>query len=435
MKRIGLGICALVAIGALVASAVAVARSGGSGGLDRSYGVDGMAAVAQPPGDHLGGWRVEEFASARDGSVYAMGRGWANNCYTCAPTYVLLRIDSNGGFDPGFGGDTGVVLPAVPSGYGLSVDWQGRPLVTSHDSGAVTVRRYQQNGQADPGFGAGGTASVACRCDGAAVRVAPMPHEKILVEADRAASGEQYSPGPGAEVALTRLQPSGTPDPSFGAGGSVGFPLPHLVRPTLLAVAGKGSILLGGSSPRLQTLVYAVRVSAKGRLDTRFNRTVLGSMRRLRQLGEFADLSSLIARGDGTIELLGPSKAETSFELRLRANGKLARNFGKGGLNVLPFTVSSAALGSGGAIFAVGGGEERWSIAYRILKSGRIDPRFGGKKGIRAPFAGTGILVGTQEGRRAVVMNRGEAFCRSACAPTPAVARYIEPKPIRRHHR
>ena len=52
------------------------------------------------------------------------------------------------------------------------------------------------------------------------------------------------------------------------------------------------------------------------------------------------------------------------------------------------------------------------------------------------PVSGEGILVGTQQGRRAVVMDRGYAFCRSGgCEPTPDIARYIEPDSIHRRHK
>lgn len=200
------------------------------------------------------------------------------------------------------------------------------------------------------------------------------------------------------------------------------------------AVAKKGAVLLGGSSPRIRTLVYVIRVSAKGRLDTRFDRTASRATRRLRRLGEFPELNSLLARGDGMIELLGPSRFTQSFDLRLRANGRLARGFGKGGLSVLPLPLKSATLGSGGAIFAAT--EAPGVTAFRILKNGRLDRRFGGPDGVAAPVSGEGILVGTQQRRRAVVMDRGDVFCRSGgCEPTPGIARYIEPPPIRRHHK
>ena len=384
MKRIAIAVGALVLIGALALSAVALARSGASGGLDPSYGVGGKATIMQPPGDHFKTWSVEEYASTPDGSVYVLGSGWTGNCYSCGPTYFVFRIGSNGSFDPGFGGETGIVLPNLPSGYQLSVGTPGRLLVSSHDAGTVTIRRYETNGQADASFGKGGTATVACGCQGAVVRVLAAQPGKTLVEVDRANSGEEYSPGPGAQVSLTRLLANGALDPTFGVRGSSAFSFPGLSRPKSLAVARNGAVLLGGSSPRIRTLVYVIRVTAKGRLDTRFDRTASLAMRRLRRLGEFPELSSLLARGDGTIELLGPSQFTKGFDLRLRANGKLARDFGNGGLTVLPLPVRSAALGSGGAIFAATEAPE--VTAFRILKNGRLDPRFGGPGEWRCRF-------------------------------------------------
>jgi uncharacterized delta-60 repeat protein len=434
MKRIAIAFGALSLVGALAVSGIALARTGASGGLDRSYGARGKATIMQPPGDHFKPWSVDEYASARDGSVYVLGRGWTGSCYSCGPTYFVFRVGPSGAFDPGFGGETGVVLPSVPFGYGLSVDTQGRPLVSSHDAGAVTVRRYEKNGQADAAFGTGGTVAVACDCQGAVVRVVPGQKGTTLVEADRGSSGVEYSAGPGAQVSLARLLANGALDPDFGGGGSSAFSLPGLSRPALLAVARNGAVLLGGSSPRIRTLVYVIRVSAKGRLDTRFNRTASRAMRRLRRLGEFAELNSLLARGDGTVELLGPSQFTKSFDLRLRPDGRLARGFGKRGLSVLPLPLKSATLGSGGAIFAAT--EAPDVTAFRVLKNGRLDRRFSGPGGVAVPVSGGGILVGTQQRRRAVVMDRGDVFCRNGgCEPTPGIARYIEPPPIRRHQK
>ncbi|HEX6665117.1 MAG TPA: hypothetical protein VF081_00800 [Solirubrobacterales bacterium] len=434
MKRIAIAFGALSLVGALAVSGIALARSGASSGLDRAYGAHGIATITQPPGDHFKPWSVDEYASARDGSVYVLGRGWTGNCYSCGPTYFVFRVGPSGAFDPGFGGETGVVLPSVPFGYGLSVDTRGRPLVFSQDAGAVTVRRYEKNGQADASFGTGGTVAVVCGCQGAVSRVVPAQKGTTLVEVDRGSSDVEYSAGPGARVSLTRLLANGALDPGFGVGGSNVFSLPGLSRPALLAVAKKGAVLLGGSSPRIRTLVYVIRVSAKGRLDTKFNRAASGAMRRLRRLGEFAELNSLLARGDGTVELLGPSRFTKSFDLRLRANGKLARGFGKRGLSVLPLPLKSATLGSGGAIFAIT--EVPEIIAFRVLKNGRLDDRFSGPGGVGVPVSGEGILVGTQQRRRAVVMDRGNVFCRNGgCEPTPGIARYIEPPPIRRHQK
>jgi uncharacterized delta-60 repeat protein len=433
MKRIGIALGALSLVGALAVGGIALARAGASGGLDRSYGVRGEATIMQPPADHFKSWSVEEYASARDGSVYVLARGWTGSCDGCGPTYFVFRVGSSGTFDPGFGGETGVVLPEAPFGYGISVDGQGLPLVSSHDTGAVTIRRYEKDGQADASFGTGGTVAVACECQGAVTRVVPGQKGTILAEVDRASSGVEYSASPGAQVSLTRLLANGALDRGFGIRGSSAFSLPGLSRPTLLAVAKEGAVLLGGSSPRIRTLVYVVRVSAKGRLDTRFDRTAFRATRRLRRLGEFPELNSLLARADGSVELLGPSQFTKGFDLRLRANGTLARGFGNRGVSVLPLPLKSATLGSGGAIIAATEGPE--VIAFRVLKNGRLDLRFGGPGGAVVPVSGGDALVGTQRGRRAVVMDRGNGFCRSGCEATPGIARYIEPPPPRRRHK
>ncbi|MFN8218227.1 MAG: hypothetical protein U0R71_16675 [Solirubrobacterales bacterium] len=438
MRRLAAATAALALIAALAVGSAALAEPAGSG-LDPSYGEGGKVAVTQPPGAFIHYSSVREFASARDGAVYVLGDGLIGACPSCRQVTSVIRIDSSGGFDPGFGGRAGVVLSSVAAAggestrYQISADSQGRPLVSSSEGGAVTVRRFDLSGRPDASFGAAGVATVPCECAISAVRVVPAQGGRVLVEASRPLRGGEYTSRPGVRVTLTRLLPNGAPDPAFGRRGSASFSFPGLTRPTATAVSKRGAVLLGGSSPRLASLVYVVRVSARGRLDTRFDRAASASMRRLRALGEFPSLSSVLARGDGTTELVGTSELTGGFDLRLRPNGRLARGFAGRGLSVLPLPPQSATLGSGGAIFAAT--EAPQVTVFRILKNGRPDARFGGDAGIVAPVSGEGIVVGTQDGRRAVVMDVGYVFCRfGGCENTPAIARYTEP-PTRRHRR
>jgi hypothetical protein len=200
-----------------------------------------------------------------------------------------------------------------------------------------------------------------------------------------------------------------------------------------------GALYLGGSGCcGSQVHGYLVRVSAKGKLDDRFTRATrrsLGELGRLNTLEE--SVNGVVARSDGTIDVLGSGGYEKGFLLRLRPNGKPRSKFAKQGLRVLPFPVTSAALGSDGAIDAVS--DENLTgegILMRILRGGGLDPAFG-PEGSPIPDSGGdfGISVVPQGGRKALVLDLGFQECRNECRTYPKLVRFLEgpAKPARGH--
>lgn len=406
--------CLLAAVGAAAAGAV---------GLDRGYGDDGVAEVSVS-GPGLKYPLPHQMASARQGDVYVLAD--SHLCgVSCGGSFALFRYLGDGSRDEGFAGAGALALPASGLGYAISVDGRGRPLAAAIEPDAIVLRRYGGDGRLDASFGAGGSARIPCDCTEAAVTVAPARRGRILVVAGgpTAASTRQR---PSARAVLTRLLPGGRVDPGFGRRGRVAVRLTGVGALGPLAVSARGAVLLAGSGCCTAANTYAIRVSARGRLDTRFRTTARLALRRLARFGEFPEVRSVLPRRDGTVDLLGVSQFERGFDLRLRADGRLAAGFGRRGAVSLPLPVGTASLGTRGAIVAA---NERGSgTVFRIFRDGRLDPAFGGAAGIEVPRTSVagGLVIAAQAGGRALLMDLGLHVCRSSCPSTPRLTAFRE---------
>ncbi len=180
---------------------VQVARLNANGLLDKTFGVDGKATV-DFGGDDFG------LAMARqaNGRILVAGRSTAAGA-------VVARLRANGALDPDFDGDGRVTLPGGGSASAVLVQPDRNIVVAGNASGSekMTVTRLTPNGSLDATFATGGTATIdfATLADLAA-GAALQPDGKIVVAG--------YSQGT-EDVAVARLNPNGSPDPTFGVGG------------------------------------------------------------------------------------------------------------------------------------------------------------------------------------------------------------------------
>ncbi|HTT96341.1 MAG TPA: hypothetical protein VMF55_16845 [Solirubrobacterales bacterium] len=396
-------------------------------GLDRSYGEGGVVKVPQPVTSGLNS-DLLQFASARDGSVYALAQTRTCGSVVCVSNYYLYRFTAGGALDTGFGAGGIVLLPGASGEYGLAVDARGRALLAAPAPGSVTVLRYLPNGRPDPSF-SGGQVTVGCDCEGESAWVMPAARGRVLVES-RGGYSQSGEPSSSRVITLNRLLASGSPDRGFGKAGGVTVRLGRRITPGQVSVTRKGAVVFGASGCCGGNGAYLMRVSARGRLDARFGRRAGRSLQRLRKSGEQAGFASLVPRGDGALDIFGTDPLTGGFDFRLAADGAPAK-FGKGGLRRLPFTIDSAVAGTGGADLILGNplratAYEEVPNAYRMLGDGRLDPAFGGGGGLRLPLSGTGVSLAALKGGRAQVMNLGAQFCRSGCGPTPGFARLVE---------
>jgi uncharacterized delta-60 repeat protein len=391
--------------------------------LDPTYGQGGTVQV-QPPLSSPWRWQsINAVAAARDGSSYAVAERWRceSPAGMCTPAYALFRYTGEGALDLGFGGGGAAELPVAEHGSAtLAVDALGRPLLAQVNSASIVIRRFTQSGSPDPSFGSGGAVTLSCACPtwGTASLAFGLGGAVTVLVSFPGLEGTQKT------IRLFRLSENGILDTGFG-GGTVEINLPSGKLTPFVIPSNRGALYLVGRAreccdaeppPR-----YVARVSARGRIDTRFR---AASRRALRRFGDLpAVIETAVVRPRGKIDLLGHRGKGKGFVLRLNPNGSLHRRFGRSGFKGLPHPVTSAALGSRGAIVAVNGGGSPHFL-MRILADGSSDPDFGWRiPGTEGEF---GLTVATQMDQKILVLDLGRRPCRSGCLQTPKLIRFLE---------
>ena len=296
--------------------------------------------------------------------------------------------------------DQGKAVAYPGGGFVLAASLVGERLPSGEASGLAKIKA---DGSFDRSFG--GDGFVPANLEDFAVQ-----HDgKIIVAGEAGTSQEQPEEGgrlPPEEPTVTRLLPSGAPDPSFGRGGSraIDFGGPIADRATAIAAGGGGSILLGGYQQTSQdsrgeytsTGVLA-RLRADGSLDRSFGK---GGLRIIPGLSGFYWLR-VVARGAIMAMPQGPSLWQEI--IRLKRDGSLDRSFGNEGAigfrglsgegDVFPITDLAVLPGGklvvAAGVSAVGGDElEYTALVARFTKAGRLDRSFGEGGIARARFSG-----------------------------------------------
>ena len=172
---------------------------------------------------------------------------------------VLLRYDSKGALDRGFGSD-GIVVTTFPgdiaaAGYGLALQADGRIVVVGgtarpNHTVEIAVVRYLTSGALDPSFNGNGRVSTPVGIISAiANAVSILPDGRIMV------AGSSFSGGNNVFTAV-RYKTSGLLDTSFGSGGkatvNVGEGDDYAYG---LALDSSGRAILAGTSENLLALV------------------------------------------------------------------------------------------------------------------------------------------------------------------------------------
>jgi hypothetical protein len=414
--------------------------------LDRSFGVNGVLDIAPPdPSPFVGthpsaGLQVTQIRAARSGAVYVLGRTSVCRNGGCPQSDVVYRYDRHGSPDATFGGPNGFFdVPRSPINAVLDIDSVGRPLLTQIGDGHhAVVRRLRQDGQLDRSFGEQGVVELECACansypNWAGVSPGRGGSVMVVITAPLPQSGKYRSVEPAGTIfRIYRLRADGSVDRDIGRGGRVAFSLRGVDGGNVTAPTPSGGLYLAGRECCDSGIpAFLARISARGRLDRRFldvSRRSLKALRRLHSLSRW--IVSVQVRRGGKIDLLGTSGEDRGFVLRLRPNGRRFQRYAKGGLRALPLPVASAVPGAEGSTIAVsefvyGKGRR----LFRILPGGRLDPSFG-RSGttVTGRLSGEGIQLDAVSGRRLALSTLGVQECRTSCAPTPSVARYLEPR-------
>ncbi len=232
-----------------------LARYEGDGSLDTDFGAGGKVTT------DFGGGYAEAFAVALqgDGKIVAAG--------DCVPAVGLIgriclaRYTSNGSPDPSFGSGGQVSDDLGRFGFGgaIAVQADGKIVAGGFcgtgrpgDPALFCVARYTASGAVDIPFGLNGVVTPTAPCQ-MAWAVSVQPDEKILAA--------------GASC-LVRINSGGSPDATFGDGGAVLF---DQSGPSALSMALQhdGKVVVGGQCPS-QPGTCLARINANGSPDASF---------------------------------------------------------------------------------------------------------------------------------------------------------------------
>ena len=239
-----------------------VLRYDPSGALDSTFDSDGVVVTSIGPNDD----QAFELTIQPDGRIVVVG---AMATSSGGPTdLALVRYDTDGSLDSTFDGD-GVVTTALGPGptslaHAAVLQPDGKIIAGGWGGNDFGLARYEPDGDLDPGFGIGGMVTTQLGMTDLGYDLALQDDGKILLAG---------STGAGVfSCAIVRYEPDGTPDASFGTGGSVVMAFGSTNNSIADGVIWlpDGTIVVSGYGydPIPKFLLF--RLTASGTLDTTF---------------------------------------------------------------------------------------------------------------------------------------------------------------------
>jgi uncharacterized delta-60 repeat protein len=334
---------------------VFVARYTATGGLDPSFGANGVTVLqlgqgsSPDTGGNNGQYGRIRLALDPEGRVLVETDATDVNGNT---EMAVLRLTSSGDPDVTFGSG-GVVRQQLSDNssspetfpFGIAVQPDGDVVLTGDESNSngddefFAERLLGSNGAPDPGFGSDGVVKApglgsgsSPSSDGTGVVVQPDGKLVFSAFATDSNGNEQF--------AITRLDSNGTPDSTFGTDGVTYVqPSPNTGTPNsgpaALVLESSGDIVLAGSADDAsgQNEVALVRLTSSGALDTSFGSGGVF----LDQLApdNGSDALGLTVQANNRIVVVGVAEAGLGSDaalIRLLPNGALVSSFGSGGV-------------------------------------------------------------------------------------------------------
>ena len=378
---------------------VVLLRYNSDGSLDTTFGGgDGIVNADY----YTYGGNAKSLALTTGGKIVVL-----QDFYTTYNGYskgLLSRYNSDGSLDTTFDGDGRLLLDKIQVGYDdVVVQADDKILVVENIfsySGANDLRlvRYNANGSLDTTFGSGGQVEendVEDLLDEPNVLL--QPDGKILV------GNSTYFD---SDFRLTRYNPNGSRDNTFGTGGSVrtSFSSFDILALDLIALQKDGKIVAAGtnfdSSTKVKNVI--VRYNADGTLDTSFGGGD-GWISWSYNAGATDSVKGLTIQADGKILVMSELKSGQVNLERLNSNGSFDTTFKDGGTVVITGqggNEETLSLQADGKILAVT--ENTQGILITRLSSNSNDVFFGDV------FFGSATYVVNEDGSAisAVTINR-----------------------------
>jgi uncharacterized delta-60 repeat protein len=366
------------------------------GDLDPSFGTGGVVMTDFNNSTDL----ANAVALQSDGKFVAAGTTYTDNDFS-DEDFAIARYNTDGSLDASFGNNGRVTtdfpgLAAVISAVVVQPDGKivvaggAYPLFTF--AGDFKVARYNPNGSLDTSFGNGGIVTTIFPGDGSyAFALALQSDGKII------AAGTDFvdfNPGDMSDTdfALARYNPDGSPDATFGNGGTMTTDFLGAeddVYSVLIQPDGK-IVAVGSANSPVDYYDFAVaRYLANGTLDMSFG---TGGKTRLDFGNNDLDIANDAAlQPDGKIVAAGTTVfdfgVQEPFALaRFNSNGTVDTNFGNGGLVLIDFgsflqSANAVLIQPDGKIITVGYPNTELDdsdfLLARCNPNGSLDPGFG----------------------------------------------------------
>jgi len=246
---------------------MALARFHADGTLDDTFDSDGRVVLDLAEGVDV----ALDLVVQPDGKVVAVGR--TNSTPGSSGDWAIARFNVNGSLDPSFGDGDGIAIVDFGTSGATAASVLLQPddkiVVLGHADavdGSLPTHfaavRFTAEGTLDPTFGEGGKFLF----DPGGNRELATIHDAVLLPDGRIVAvgwtlefGVQFE----QNVALLRLLPNGTLDPTFGDGGTAFGNLGTSNSAARVAVTDDGQIVVGGDR-------FVARYNADGSLDHSF---------------------------------------------------------------------------------------------------------------------------------------------------------------------
>jgi len=359
---------------------------GGAGCLDPTFGIGGISTTYVPATKPLTSGKG---AIQSDGKILAMKLVLPGDSFTNA----VIRYNPDGTLDPSFGSG-GIVSLNWLNGHAYviavqTVGTEERIVVAGTGTGytsSLRVDRFHPDGSPDLSFGSGGTVSITA---GAPQTIAVQPDGKIVTM--------------GTAGALVRLNPNGTLDGTFG---SHGFIQNNTWRVQSIALQSDGRIVAAGywTDVHGANLMSVWRFNTNGSLDDGGkNDSTKGDSFGIKgqaTIDSFNPAWDVKIDPSGKIVVAGSaSSVSTVFAVaRLTSAGQLDSTFGVGGKATVDFSglgdqARSVLLRSNGQIILVGlvsTSTHGYAGLARFNSNGSLDTAFGQSGKVVTDFSSEG---------------------------------------------
>ena len=374
------------------------------GALDPSFGTGGKVTTAVAPTDS----GALALARQADGKLVAAGYG--STGYN--EDFALARYNADGSLDTSFNG-TGKVTTAIGPGAdyaeALALQPDGKFVAAGWSFNGsdrdFALTRYNPDGSLDTSFGTGGKVTTFIGSgNDTAYALALQPDGKLV------AAGSNLQ-GTQSVVALARFNSNGSLDSSFGAGGKVATAIGSYAVAGALAFQPDGKLVVAGvGSTGSQRSFALARYNPDGSLDTSF-----GSGGKVTTaIGSTLDTAEAIGlQPDGKLVAAGSSRTGSGdvFALaRYNSDGSLDAGFGSGGKLTTAVASDGEAYGlvlqPDGKLVAAGGSWDGAKEQFMLVR-----------------YLGSALsVVKAGSGSGTVTSSAGEINCGLTCSAPVAAA-------------